>query len=307
MPRLSYFLCLAVLAASVSLGASEAELRVSGAPNTGAVGATVDVDLGAAQRWSLTGTYDASAVTKTALPGTTEAGSLEIAREGRAVSWKLGAFYGNDHVNQVTDLEPMAGLAYTQRHGPADGDGERPELFSVSLDAGLHFYQVDMGDNTEVASAVPGQLPFLVNKHALLELQEFAPTLTLEAPLFHGASDLAWSGGRNGFSKDPAVVASVIEDRYDLGAGQGRISGLLGTLYDRWWDLAWTQNFGKHLALNLAGGQDQLASSGDWINAYEAGLRGSFGDHWSARLDLSTQVDASAVTGTLLAAAGFTW
>ncbi|HXC62709.1 MAG TPA: hypothetical protein VNZ67_00045, partial [bacterium] len=248
-----------------------------------------------------------STVTKTALPGTTEAGSLELARDGRAVSWKLGGFYGNDHVNLVTDLEPLAGLTYTQRHGRADADGERPELFSVALDAGLHFYQVDMGDNTLVASAVPGQLPFRVNKHTLVELQEFAPTLTVEAPFFHGAGDLAWSGGRNGFSKDPALVASVIEDRYDLGPGQGRINGLLGTLYDRWWSLAWTQAIGGRLTVDLSGGQDQLASSGDWINAYEAGLKGLFGEHWSARLALSAQVDAAAVTGTLLAAAGFAW
>ena len=299
-------LCLSLLA-SATLGASEAELRVSGAPNVGGVGATVDMDLGSAQRWSITGTFDASTITKTALPGTTDAGSLELARDGHAVSWKLGGFYGNDHVNLVTDLEPMAGLAYTQRHGKAGEDGERPELFSVALDAGLHFYQVDMGDNTQFASAVPGQLPYQVNKHSLVELQEFSPSITVEAPFFGGATNLAWSGGRNAFSKDPALVASIIEDRNDLGPGQGRINGLLGTLYDRWWSLALTQDLGKHLAVNLSAGQDQLASSGDWINAYDFGLRGSFGGHWSARLALSTQVDATAVTGTLLAAVGFGW
>jgi hypothetical protein len=308
MTRGSILLCLAIVALSATLRASDAELRVSGARNSGGGGATVDMDLGPAQVWSLTGTYDEQTITKTALPGTTDTGSLELARDShRAISWKLGGFYANDHVNQVTDLEPMAGLAYTQRHGQADDDGERPELFSVAVDAGLHFYQVDLGDNTQVASAVPGQLPFQVNKHSLVELQEVAPTLTLEAPLFGGASDLSWSGGRNGFSKDPALVASIIEDRNDLGVGQGRINGLLGTLYDRWWTLAWTQDLGSVVTVDLSGGQDQLASSGDWINVYDVGVRGKFGDHWSGRLALSTQVDAAAVTGTLLAAVGFAW
>jgi len=260
-------------------------LNGEGGPNTGMAGASLGLDLGADQAWSLSGSYQDTLVTKTASPSFTHAASLGLAYGEGAWDIKGDIDYSNDQVDFIAFAGPSISLGYTRTRRikpvPAQQDGSddedapaaptREESWRLALGADIHGYGVDLGANTKRL-----KLRQLTSSDELY-ITQFYPNLSFEAPLGHGLLTPSLSYGHYFYNKDPELVAALINKRYSTGIASSRVGSLnSGFYYD-----AVTAGLALRLpaGFGLSGsfGGDNLISPAGWNSLGSATLAWTHG------------------------------
>ena len=278
------------------------EARVSGGSGVSSVGGTASLDLGT--RWTLDVSDDYIDVSSTGAPSRTDEASLGLAyADGGAWQSKVGVDYSNDWFNLVAFAGPSFGVTYTQAapERPASGDNddsdaEGGDAWSLTFDATIHGYQVDLGANATQAKTRAGVPYSLVNNHGTQNLTQFDPSLSLDLPCFGAWTNLTLSYGQDFYNRDPVLVATIINHRLTVGNGSGRVGTLVGALYTDTVSVACTQRLGWGLSLGLNGTDSQLVSPSVWAQGVEASLGVQLGKSFNLKAGWTNTYQGNAQT-----------
>jgi len=246
------------------------EARGSGGIGTWSAGGTVSVDLDKDQHWSVSGSDDYTSVTDTSAPSATDDASVVLSyASGGAWGSKFGLDYSNDSVNSILYAGPSFGLSY----GEPGGDEDAPDLWTLSVDASIHGYQVDLGANSIQSKTRAGVPYVLVNNNGILDISQFNPGLTFEAPLFSGWLTPSLGYSHDFYNHDPTLAAQVIARRYTTGSGTLRSTSLVGALYTDTWTAALSLKLFAGWSLEASGTNSLLVQPLLWIQTASVGLK----------------------------------
>jgi hypothetical protein len=271
------------------------ELRALAGPGQAGGGASASVGLGAQGWWTLAASDDYLSVTGTA-PSLTDDASLSLAyADGSPWQSRLGVDFSDDSVNKVVYVGPSFGLSYA---APGGGDDE-DSPWTLSADATVHGYQVDLGANAAQKQTRAG-VPYSLQSHGTEELTQLCPTLGVELPCFGGALGLNLGYGHDLYDHDPVQAASLIARRLTVGSGGARAGTLVGALYTDSASAGASLKLGAGLSLGAELSDSQLVSPAVWAQACQASLAGAWGAFSAkAEWDATVQPGASAASGTL--------
>jgi hypothetical protein len=292
-------------------GAGSVEARASGGTGQVGAGASASADLGAKGRWTLSVSDDFINVTGTSAPSRTDEASLGLSyADGDPWQSKLGVDYSDDSVNKVAYAGPSFGLTYSAPapdaatdDGQGGGDDDAASPWTLSFDASIHAYRVDLGANATQNKTRAGVPYSLQDDDGTLDLTQFCPLLGWELPLFRGRAALSLGYGHDFYDKDPVVVASLIARRLTVGSGSGRAGTMVGALYTDSASVGATLKLGAGLTLGLQGSDSQLVSPAIWAQVAEASLNGQWGSY-SARAAWDDTFQAGTATPELSVSVG---
>jgi hypothetical protein len=291
----------ALFALAVPARASDSvEVRGGLGPGIWSSGGTVDLDLGSA--WSMTAANDYTAVSGTAAPSLTDLAALNFSDQYTdAWAFKAGADFSNDSLNQIIYAGPDLGFTYTADRAAADkgdqaGAVDDGTLWSLSFDAAINGYAVNLGANTSAgvtaATKKTDGVPYTVTTDERnLTVTQFYPNLTLELPCFGGVLVPSILYGQDFYDQNPAVIAYVINRRFELGNGSYRVGNLTGALYTETVSASLLWNLPYQWTLDASFGESQMIAPYAWAATTEVNLGAQLTQTFSVKLGWSDTVE----------------
>lgn len=292
------------------------ELRGSAGPGTWNAGSTLTEDLGTSS-WTMLASEDYTTVTNTSAPSLTDLAALDF-MDTYAPDWQLkaGLDFSNDSVNQILYAGPDLGFTYTDQEQGAlararaksggEDDEYAGEVWSLGFSAPIHGYAVNLGANSNQgftkSSKNSGGVPYvLVTNSGDLYVTQFYPDITLTAPLLSGELTPSILYGHDFYSKDPGVIATVINRRFSLGRGGNRVGNLVGALYTDTITASLNVKLPYRLSLSGSYGASQLISPFVWAVTADAYLTAVFNASYSGKLGWTDSAEEGASSPQALA------
>ena len=298
------------LGLAAPVAAATVDLRLGAGAYTGLAGLAASADLGSSGRWVLEGDVNVNTVTRTAFPDQSTDAALKLDLNGRAFNGAVGIDGYTDTRSAISmgGMTLAAGWTWRQAKGREAEAEDEPgaERLAVGLELGLHAYKVDLGGNTRLAYTEAGQgLP--IDDKGQLSVTQFAPTLSLELPLWAGTLLPSASYTRYFYSADASLVADEVEQSVLLGPGAGRVRNLAAQFYRQAWSLGLSAPLPWGLSLSAVWARQQLISRDGWMDSPSATLAAELGAHWDAHLGWNATVDLGVMSAQGELGLGFRW